>query len=89
MRGAGLMACVECEIDPKGEGSLKLDYEVGTRVDEHCQELGLILRPSINMCIVSPPLTITCEQIDEMVRILRTGIEKTMEDLRREGRFSG
>jgi adenosylmethionine-8-amino-7-oxononanoate aminotransferase len=89
VRGAGLMACVECEIDPKGEGSLKLDYEVGTRVDEYCQELGLILRPSINMCIVSPPLTITCEQIDEMVRILRTGIEKTMEDLRREGRFSG
>ncbi len=89
VRGAGLMACVECEIDPEGEDSLKLDYEVGTRIDEHCQELGLILRPSINMCIVSPPCTITCEQIDEMVRILRTGIEKTMEDLRREGRFSG
>jgi putrescine---pyruvate transaminase len=89
VRGAGLMACVECEIDPESDEKLKLDYEVGSRVDRYCQELGLILRPFINMCIVSPPCTITRDQIDEMVRILRTGIERTMADLRREGRFSG
>jgi len=29
------------------------------------------------------------EQIDEMVRILRAGIEMTMEDARRDGRFKG
>ncbi|MBW2715214.1 MAG: aspartate aminotransferase family protein, partial [Deltaproteobacteria bacterium] len=57
--------------------------------DEHCQELGLILRPSINQCIVSPPCTITRDQIDEMVRILRTGIERAMEDARRDGLFKG
>ncbi len=83
------MTCVECTIDSDSEDALKLDYEIGNRIDQYCQELGLILRPMINMCIVSPPCTITCEQIDEMARILRTGIEKAMEDLRREGRFSG
>jgi adenosylmethionine-8-amino-7-oxononanoate aminotransferase len=49
----------------------------------------LILRPFINQCIVSPPCTITREQIDEMVEILRAGIEETMEDARRDGRFKG
>jgi len=89
VRGVGLMACVECEIDPGGEDTLKADYEIGNRIDRYCQEGGLILRPFINQCIVSPPLTITREQIDEMVRILRTGIEKAMEDARRDGRFKG
>jgi len=89
VRGVGLMACVECEIDPEGDDTLKADYEVGNRIDHHCQELGLILRPFINQCIVSPPLTITRDQIDEMVRILRMGIEMTMEDARRDGRFKG
>ncbi|MCH8890078.1 MAG: aminotransferase class III-fold pyridoxal phosphate-dependent enzyme, partial [Myxococcales bacterium] len=87
VRGVGLMACVECTIDSDSEDALKLDYEIGNRIDQHCQELGLILRPMINMCIVSPPCTITREQIDEMVRILRMGIEKAMEDVRRDGRF--
>jgi len=89
VRGAGLIACVECEVDPEGEDTLKVDYEIGNRVDEYCHELGLILRPFINQCIVSPPLTITRDQIDEMVRILRTGIEKTMQDARRDGLFKG
>jgi adenosylmethionine-8-amino-7-oxononanoate aminotransferase len=43
----------------------------------------------INMCILSPPLTITREQIDETVRILRAGIEKAMDDVRAEGIWSG
>jgi adenosylmethionine-8-amino-7-oxononanoate aminotransferase len=89
VRGVGLMACVECVIDPEGEDTLKADYEIGFRIDEYCHELGLILRPFINQCIVSPPCTITRDQIDEMVRILRTGIEKAMEDARRDGLFKG
>jgi len=89
VRGVGLMACVECEIDPEGDNPLKADYEIGNRIDHYCQELGLILRPFINQCIVSPPCTITRDQIDEMVRILRKGIELAMEDARRDGRFKG
>ncbi|ESW81136.1 hypothetical protein X772_24030 [Mesorhizobium sp. LSJC280B00] len=34
---------------------------------------------------MSPPLIITREQIDDMVSILREGISRTMDDLRREG----
>ena len=85
VRGEGLMACVECVVDRKTREPVTLDYEIGKRIDAHCQELGLLVRPIINMCVMSPPLIITRPQIDELVGILRTGIGRTMDDLRREG----
>ena len=84
VRGAGLMACVECLADLSA-GVQEIDRDIGKRIDAHCQELGLLVRPLVNMCVMSPPLIITREQIDEMVSILREGIEKTAADLKAEG----
>jgi adenosylmethionine-8-amino-7-oxononanoate aminotransferase len=89
VRGMGLMACVECVIGQESKDPLTLDYEIGNRIDKHCQELGLIVRPIINMCVMSPPLVITKAQIDDMVGILRKGIERAMQDVRREGLWNG
>jgi len=83
VRGLGLMACIECELQ-EGEDDLEMDYEIGNRIDAHCQALGLMVRPLVNMCVMSPPLTITVEQIDEMVGILRKGIELAMRDIHEE-----
>ncbi|MEO3389243.1 aminotransferase [Mesorhizobium sp. CAU 1741] len=85
VRGLGLMACVECVADKQSGNPLALDTEVGQRIDAHCHELGLLVRPLIHMCVMSPPLIITSEQIDTMVSILREGISRTMDDLRSEG----
>ena len=89
VRGAGLMACVECVADRENKNPLQLDKDVGKRIDQHCHELGLLVRPLINMCVMSPPLVITAEQVDHMVAILREGISRTMDDLRREGVWQG
>jgi adenosylmethionine-8-amino-7-oxononanoate aminotransferase len=89
VRGLGLMACVECVADRAGNNPLALDLSVGKRIDSHCQELGLLVRPLINMCVMSPPLTISTSQIDDMAAILRRGIELTMDDLTREGLWRG
>ena len=67
VRGVGLMACVECVADRESSNPLKLDNEVGKRIDAHCHELGLLVRPLIHMCVMSPPLIITREQIGDMV----------------------
>ena len=85
IRGQGLMACVECVIDQDAKDPLVLDKEIGTRIDQHCQALGLIVRPLINMNVLSPPLIITQEQIDDMIALLRRGIEMAMRDVQREG----
>ncbi|MBN9269905.1 MAG: aminotransferase, partial [Mesorhizobium sp.] len=82
VRGIGLMACVDCVADRDSNNPLELDNAVGKRIDRHCHELGLLVRPLINMCVMSPPLIITKEQVDTMVAILREGISRTMEDLR-------
>jgi adenosylmethionine-8-amino-7-oxononanoate aminotransferase len=89
VRGMGLMACVECVADRDSLDPLELDKNVGARIDAHCQELGLLVRPLINMCVMSPPLVITRGQIDAMVGILREGISRTMDDLRKEGVWQG
>ena len=85
VRGLGLMACLECVVSKESRQPLELDYDVGNRIDKHCQALGLLLRPLINMCVVSPPIVISRDEIDHMIGILRVGIERTMVDLEREG----
>ncbi len=87
VRGIGLMACVECELK-QGEDDLAMDYEIGDRIDKHCQALGLIVRPIINMCVMSPPLTITKAQVDEMIVMLRGGVERAMQECIDEGIWS-
>ena len=67
----------------------KIREEIGRRIDEHAERLGLIVRPLINMCVLSPPLIITRSQIDEIVEILRKSILLAMDDVRREGLWQG
>jgi adenosylmethionine-8-amino-7-oxononanoate aminotransferase len=85
IRGLGLMGCLECVVSKESRQPLDLDYEVGSRIDAHCQRLGLLVRPLINMCVMSPPILISTEQIDDMIRMLREGIECTIADLEKEG----
>ena len=84
VRGVGLMACVECLADSSA-GFREIDRDVGKRIDAHCQILGLLVRPLINMCVMSPPLIIGREQIDSLVGMLREGIMRATDDLKREG----
>ena len=89
-RGLGLIGCVEGRIiDPSCPEALSLDHKLGARIDKHCQALGLIVRPLLNMCVFSPPLIITMEQIDQMFEILEQGILRASEDLQEEGLWKG
>ncbi len=89
-RGMGLVGCVECTVaqargaDPYDERALALDTELGTRIDRHCHELGLLVRPLVNQCVFSPPLIITHEQVDRMFDILREAIIRTLRDVEQQ-----
>lgn len=77
IRVKGLMAGVECELDPAHPDE---DRDVGfaLKVDRHCQDLGLLVRPIYNACVMSPALTITRPQIDALAARLRAGIQRAM-----------
>lgn len=88
VRGAGLMAAVELTIHADNEEELlEKDYAIGEMVDNYCQQFGLLVRPIINLCILSPPLIISRKQIDELVLALRKGIELTLAELREKRKW--
>jgi adenosylmethionine-8-amino-7-oxononanoate aminotransferase len=83
VRGMGLIGCVEGTAAPgtPEEKRLAIDKEFGARVDAKCEELGLIVRPLINMCVFSPPLVITGDEIDCMFDILDTAIAQVQGEM--------
>ena len=87
VRGEGLMAAVECVGNKDKKDPLNLSYEIGSRINEHCQNLGLIVRPLYSTCVMSPSLIITKSQIDDLVGMLRKGIVMATEDIKKEGLY--
>ena len=83
VRGMGLLGCIEgivsTDIDEKKQ--LEIDYEFGSRMDKKCEAKGLIVRPLINMCVFSPPLTITIEQIGEMFDIIEESLVEVSNEM--------
>jgi adenosylmethionine-8-amino-7-oxononanoate aminotransferase len=76
VRGVGLIGCIE------GSGeTLDAERRLGALLDAACEELGLLVRPLINMAVFSPPLIITKEQIDEMFDILELALQKVTDEL--------
>jgi adenosylmethionine-8-amino-7-oxononanoate aminotransferase len=86
-RGMGLVGCVECTVahlldrELDEEQVLALDTDLGNRIDRHCHELGLMVRPLVNQCVFSPPLIITRAEIDRMFDCLHVAIVRTMHDV--------
>lgn len=74
VRSVGLVGCVQCIIDTGRLEPTDEDKAFTRRVDERCFELGLIVRPLGDLCVISPPLIITREQIDDIVAIMRQAI---------------
>ncbi len=83
VRGTGLMAAVEMRVEngAKGAKLLEQDYALGELVDSYCHDFGLLVRPLINICIMSPPLIITRDQIDDLVLALRKALERAQAEL--------
>ena len=83
VRSNGLVGCVECLADKTHVVADDFDRKIGARIDAICFDLGLIVRPIGHMCVLSPPLIITREEIDRMISILRQGILQAADELAR------
>ena len=89
VRGKHFMMCVENVADRETRALLPDEAVVGNRIAAHAQKRGVIVRPIAHLNVLSPPLTMTKRQVDELVGVLRESIVETMQDLRREGLWSG
>jgi putrescine aminotransferase len=89
VRGSHFMLCVECVADKQTKAKLPEEVDIGKRIADQCEKRGLIVRPIEQLSVISPPLTLTREQIDELVEILGVSIQATADDLVREGLWKG
>jgi adenosylmethionine-8-amino-7-oxononanoate aminotransferase len=85
VRGRKFMMCIENVADKQTKELLHEDAKVGTRIANHCQNRGLIVRPLAHMNVLSPPLVMTRKEVDKMVNILRESIIETISDLSNDG----
>ncbi len=89
VRGCLFMMCVENVADPSTGELFPDEVNIGKRISNHCERLGLIVRPIGPLNVISPPLILNEAQVDELVSLLRRGIEAAVSDLRNEGLLRG
>ncbi len=81
VRGVGLIGAVELSRDKATRALFDPMGEVGSLCHEHCYDEGVVLRAMRDVMCASPPLTITRDEIDELVTGTRAGIDRIAEEL--------
>lgn len=89
IRGHQFMMCVVNVKDKETKEFFAPGVNIGKWISNRAEELGLIVRPIVDLNVMSPPLTMTRSDVDFVVSRLRRAIELTMEDLRRQGVWQG
>jgi len=87
VRGIGLMACVEFVKDKGTKERFPEELDIGKWVSNRADSHGLIVRPIVNLNVMSPPLIISRTEVDFIVATLRKSILGCVEDLRAEGQL--
>jgi adenosylmethionine-8-amino-7-oxononanoate aminotransferase len=84
VRGSHFMMGIEFVADKVNKTVFDIDIGIGARVAAHAQSRGLIVRPLGHMAVLSPPLILDNEQIENIASILAASIAATSDDLVRE-----
>lgn len=85
VRGQCLIACVENVADKTRKALLPDEINVGKRISDAAEALGLMVRPIGHLNVMSPPLVITEAQVDFIVETLGQAIAQVADGLVREG----
>ena len=85
VRGSHFMACVEFVKNSETKEAFPLELDIGKVVSNYADEMGLIVRPIINLNVMSPSLILDKEQCDFIVSTLRKAIEQATAQMKSEG----
>lgn len=84
VRGSKLMMCVENVADKASKALHPDELNIGKRIANRAEELGLIVRPIGPLNVMSPPLTITRKEADFIVEKLGQAIADVAKDVERQ-----
>ncbi|MEM1045928.1 MAG: aspartate aminotransferase family protein [Pseudomonadota bacterium] len=89
-RAIGLLGALEL-VPVKGDRSKHFDNTgtVGTICRDIALRNGLVMRAVRDSMVISPPLVITPDEIEELARLARTTLDETAAELKSQGLWSG
>jgi adenosylmethionine-8-amino-7-oxononanoate aminotransferase len=76
VRQTGLIAAIECVVDRRGRAPWPPEERRGWRIHRYALEHGVLLRPLGGVIYFMPPYVITAEEIDLMVDVASSAIER-------------
>lgn len=85
VRGSRFMMCIEYVANKSKKELFGDDVRIGKRIWRHCQKRGLLVRPLAHLNVLSPPLTLTPDEIEFIGDVLRDAIHDTADELTRDG----
>jgi putrescine aminotransferase len=85
VRGRRLMVCVENVASKATKAPLPDGVNESKRISDAAEAMGLMVRPIGHLNVMSPPLTITKDQVDFVVETLERAIARVSDELVREG----
>ncbi|WP_126427718.1 aspartate aminotransferase family protein [Brevibacillus marinus] len=92
-RGLGLLCALEFVRDKRTKAPFALSEGVGQRIIDRAFAKGLIIYPALggidgqagDAVIIAPPLVISRDELDELIRLLREAIAEVQAELEGEG----
>jgi putrescine aminotransferase len=82
VRSCGFMAAIELVADKKARRRHEPAGAAGQICRGHCFANGLIMRACVDTMVLSPPLTLSRGQIDELVGAARKALDATARELK-------
>lgn len=79
VRQSGMIAGVELVADKATKESYPWAEQVGSRVCRKARERGVLIRPLGDVLVIMPPLSITREQLDELLDVMLTCLREVTE----------
>ncbi|MDH5531415.1 MAG: aminotransferase [Paracoccaceae bacterium] len=81
VRGRKMMICVENVADKATKRLLPEELDVGKRISDECEEMGLMVRPIGHLNVMSPPLVMTEGDVDMVATTLGRAIRRVADGL--------
>jgi adenosylmethionine-8-amino-7-oxononanoate aminotransferase len=79
------MICVENVADKATKALLRDDLDVGKRISDACEAMGLMVRPIGHLNVMSPPLVITEGDVDFVATTLGKAIMQVADRFVKDG----
>lgn len=77
VRALGMLGAIELVKDKTARSRFDSDGTAGGVCRDHALDEGLILRATDDTMLLSPPICITCAEIDEVMAMIRVALDKT------------